>query len=49
VTAIQGAEGQRFKEGVEINKGLLTLGNVISALGDEVSKPSSTSTHSLQH
>jgi Kinesin motor domain len=28
------AEGQRLKEGIEINKGLLTLGNVISALGD---------------
>ncbi|CAM9140129.1 unnamed protein product [Chrysoparadoxa australica] len=30
-----GASGQRFKEGIEINKGLLTLGNVISALGDD--------------
>ncbi|XP_019629575.1 PREDICTED: chromosome-associated kinesin KIF4A-like [Branchiostoma belcheri] len=29
------AEGDRFKEGVSINKGLLSLGNVISALGDE--------------
>eukprot|EP00232_Nephroselmis_pyriformis_P010287 CAMPEP_0182879026 /NCGR_PEP_ID=MMETSP0034_2-20130328/15709_1 /TAXON_ID=156128 /ORGANISM="Nephroselmis pyriformis, Strain CCMP717" /LENGTH=386 /DNA_ID=CAMNT_0025011931 /DNA_START=1 /DNA_END=1158 /DNA_ORIENTATION=+ len=29
------AEGKRFKEGVQINKGLLALGNVISALGDE--------------
>ncbi|CAG9462114.1 unnamed protein product [Pedinophyceae sp. YPF-701] len=27
-----GAEGQRFQEGVNINKGLLALGNVISAL-----------------
>ncbi|XP_075221489.1 kinesin-like protein 3A [Lycorma delicatula] len=26
--------GERFKEGVNINKGLLALGNVISALGD---------------
>lgn len=30
-----GAEGQRMKEGIDINKGLLALGNVISALGDE--------------
>ena len=30
-----GAIGQQFKEGVDINKGLLALGNVISALGDE--------------
>ena len=29
------AEGQQFKEGIDINKGLLALGNVISALGDE--------------
>ncbi|XP_044019738.1 chromosome-associated kinesin KIF4 [Aphidius gifuensis] len=29
-----GATGERFKEGVNINKGLLALGNVISALGD---------------
>ncbi|XP_078607912.1 chromosome-associated kinesin KIF4A-like [Branchiostoma floridae x Branchiostoma japonicum] len=29
------AEGDRFKEGVSINKGLLSLGNVISALGDD--------------
>ncbi|GAX18997.1 kinesin family member 4/21/27 [Fistulifera solaris] len=28
------AEGQRMKEGIDINKGLLVLGNVISALGD---------------
>jgi len=28
------AVGQRLKEGIEINKGLLVLGNVISALGD---------------
>ena len=28
------ASGQRLKEGIEINKGLLVLGNVISALGD---------------
>jgi hypothetical protein len=34
--ALQGAEGKRFQEGIDINKGLLTLGNVISALGDEV-------------
>jgi hypothetical protein len=30
-----GAEGQRMKEGIDINKGLLALGNVISALGDD--------------
>ncbi|XP_054756101.2 chromosome-associated kinesin KIF4-like [Lytechinus pictus] len=29
------AQGDRFKEGVNINRGLLSLGNVISALGDE--------------
>ena len=26
--------GERLKEGININKGLLALGNVISALGD---------------
>ncbi|XWS23987.1 hypothetical protein CRYUN_Cryun28dG0062500 [Craigia yunnanensis] len=30
-----GAAGMRLKEGIHINKGLLALGNVISALGDE--------------
>ncbi|XP_062155426.1 kinesin-like protein KIN-4A [Alnus glutinosa] len=30
-----GSDGMRFKEGIHINKGLLALGNVISALGDE--------------
>lgn len=30
-----GATGQTFREGVNINRGLLALGNVISALGDE--------------
>ena len=30
-----GAQGERFKEGININKGLLALGNVISALGCE--------------
>ncbi|EDQ86614.1 uncharacterized protein MONBRDRAFT_27988, partial [Monosiga brevicollis MX1] len=29
-----GAQGARFHEGIEINAGLLALGNVISALGD---------------
>jgi len=29
------AEGERLKEGININSGLLALGNVISALGDE--------------
>lgn len=32
------AEGTRFKEGVNINRGLLALGNVISALGDDGGK-----------
>ncbi|XP_046605558.1 chromosome-associated kinesin KIF4-like isoform X1 [Neodiprion virginianus] len=31
------ATGERFKEGVNINKGLLALGNVISQLGDGTS------------
>jgi hypothetical protein len=30
-----GAAGQQLKEGIDINRGLLALGNVISALGDE--------------
>ncbi|CAA2971860.1 kinesin KIN-4A isoform X1 [Olea europaea subsp. europaea] len=30
-----GSDGLRFKEGVHINRGLLALGNVISALGDD--------------
>ncbi|GKC46964.1 kinesin-like protein KIN-4A, partial [Tanacetum coccineum] len=30
-----GSDGMRFKEGAHINKGLLALGYVISALGDE--------------
>ncbi|XP_033743616.1 chromosome-associated kinesin KIF4A-like [Pecten maximus] len=34
------AEGERFKEGININRGLLALGNVISALGEEGSKRS---------
>ncbi|KAJ8303169.1 hypothetical protein KUTeg_019565 [Tegillarca granosa] len=34
------AEGERFKEGININRGLLALGNVISALGDEAQKRS---------
>lgn len=33
-----GSDGLRFKEGVHINKGLLALGNVISALGDETKR-----------
>ncbi|XP_070197100.1 chromosome-associated kinesin KIF4-like isoform X2 [Littorina saxatilis] len=32
------AEGDRFKEGVNINRGLLALGNVISALGEDGQK-----------
>uniref|UniRef100_A0A8C9ZTH2 Kinesin family member 4 n=1 Tax=Sander lucioperca TaxID=283035 RepID=A0A8C9ZTH2_SANLU len=34
------AEGERLKEGISINRGLLSLGNVISALGDESKKNS---------
>ncbi|KAK0580109.1 hypothetical protein LWI29_036485 [Acer saccharum] len=30
-----GADGMRLKEGIDINMGLLVLGNVLSALGDE--------------
>ncbi|KZV37403.1 hypothetical protein F511_01271 [Dorcoceras hygrometricum] len=30
-----GADGSRLREGIHINKGLLALGNVISALGDD--------------
>ncbi|CAH0549981.1 unnamed protein product [Brassicogethes aeneus] len=33
-----GAVGNTFKEGVNINKGLMVLGNVISCLGDEKNK-----------
>ena len=33
-----GAQGATLKEGIEINKGLLSLGNVISALGDDQKK-----------
>jgi hypothetical protein len=33
-----GAQGHQMKEGIDINKGLLALGNVISALGDEQKK-----------
>ncbi|XP_063793175.1 chromosome-associated kinesin KIF4A [Pseudophryne corroboree] len=32
------AEGDRLKEGISINRGLLCLGNVISALGDDLKK-----------
>jgi hypothetical protein len=35
-----GATGDRAKEGITINCGLLALGNVISALGDEARKAS---------
>jgi len=35
-----GAEGGRLREGININYGLLVLGNVISALGDETRKGS---------
>ena len=33
-----GAKGDTMKEGISINGGLLALGNVISALGDEKKK-----------
>ena len=33
-----GATGDRAKEGISINCGLLALGNVISALGDKMKK-----------
>ncbi|XP_031616973.1 kinesin-like protein KIF21A isoform X2 [Contarinia nasturtii] len=33
-----GATGERAKEGISINSGLLSLGNVISALGDSTKK-----------
>ena len=32
------SEGQRMKEGIDINRGLLALGKVIRALGDEKNK-----------
>eukprot|EP00039_Didymoeca_costata_P026262 m.15432 g.15432 ORF g.15432 m.15432 type:complete len:1457 (-) comp5399_c0_seq1:118-4488(-) len=35
-----GATGDRAKEGIDINSGLLALGNVISALGDETKRGS---------
>lgn len=35
-----GATGDRAKEGISINCGLLALGNVISALGDEARRAS---------
>ena len=39
-----GATGQRLREGININKGLLALGNVISLLGD-VSRQSEKTLH----
>ena len=33
-----GAQGHQLKEGIDINKGLLALGNVISALGDDTKR-----------
>ncbi|KAJ7578389.1 kinesin domain-containing protein [Mycena floridula] len=39
------AAGERIKEGISINSGLLALGNVISALGDPARAKSHTSTH----
>ncbi|KAG5723997.1 Kinesin-like protein KIF27 [Termitomyces sp. T112] len=39
------AAGERIKEGISINSGLLALGNVISALGD----PSRSKSHTASH
>lgn len=39
------AAGERVKEGISINSGLLALGNVISALGDPARAKSGTSSH----
>ncbi|KAF8651435.1 hypothetical protein AX16_004736 [Volvariella volvacea WC 439] len=39
------AAGERIKEGISINSGLLALGNVISALGDPARAKSHTATH----
>lgn len=39
------AVGERIKEGISINGGLLALGNVISALGDPKRANSNTATH----
>ncbi|KIJ69148.1 hypothetical protein HYDPIDRAFT_105719 [Hydnomerulius pinastri MD-312] len=39
------AAGERIKEGISINSGLLALGNVISALGDPARAKSHTSSH----
>lgn len=41
------AAGERIKEGISINSGLLALGNVISALGDPSRAKSGTATHVL--
>ncbi|CAN0168212.1 unnamed protein product [Scytosiphon promiscuus] len=38
-----GAEGQRKREGIQINQGLLALGNVVNALGDD--RPEKKATH----
>ncbi|KZT26623.1 kinesin-domain-containing protein [Neolentinus lepideus HHB14362 ss-1] len=39
------AAGERVKEGISINSGLLALGNVISALGDPARAKTNTATH----
>ena len=41
-----GATGDRYKEGVAINMGLLSLGNVIAALGEE-NGPKGSNEHTL--
>ena len=40
-----GASGQRFKESVSINSGLLALGNVISVLGEQSKAPEGKRVH----
>lgn len=39
------AQGERIKEGISINSGLLALGNVISALGDPARAKSNTASY----
>ena len=44
-----GNVGERFKESIQINSGLLALGNVISALGNATASSSSSSKQQQQH
>ena len=43
-----GAKGTRLKEGANINKSLTTLGKVISALAEVVSKHTSASARNIR-